>query len=165
MDGELEIIGPRTKAAIALFERKRRALPHASRPPQPRPEFTPPPNPIRTSTAPCGRAAHGVVSSISAVCEQLGLSLRTVRYYEEIGLIACGRGERNSRTLDQDAKSRLREVIELKKIGFSLREIINIIEYNASTSECFMPILESKMQILDRRRTALEVYLCRISTN
>lgn len=62
--------------------------------------------------------------SISEVCEQTGLSPRTVRYYEEIGLLAeVRRREGGRRVYGADELERLGFISRLKALGLSLAEI------------------------------------------
>lgn len=66
---------------------------------------------------------------IGEVAERVGLSLRTVRYYEEIGLVApVGRSPGGFRIYDEDAVERLALVRDLKPLGFSLEEIRAVVE-------------------------------------
>jgi len=62
--------------------------------------------------------------SIAEVCEQTGLSPRTVRYYEEIGLLpGVRRSEGGRRVYGADELERLGFISRLKALGLSLAEI------------------------------------------
>jgi len=62
--------------------------------------------------------------SISQVCERSGLSARTVRYYEEIGLLpGVRRSEGGRRVYGDDELERLRFITRLKTLGLPLKEI------------------------------------------
>jgi DNA-binding transcriptional MerR regulator len=62
--------------------------------------------------------------TISEVCERTGLSPRTVRYYEEIGLLAeVRRREGGRRVYGADELERLGFISRLKALGLSLAEI------------------------------------------
>lgn len=66
---------------------------------------------------------------IGEVAEQVGLSLRTVRYYEEVGLVApVERTPGGFRLYDANAVERLKLVRDLKPLGFSLEEIRDIVD-------------------------------------
>lgn len=70
---------------------------------------------------------------IGEVAERVGLSLRTVRYYEEVGLVTpVERSTGGFRIYDQDAVARLMLVRDLKPLGFSLEEIRDIADMVAS---------------------------------
>ena len=62
--------------------------------------------------------------SIAQVCERSGLSARTVRYYEEIGLLpGVRRSEGGRRVYGDDELERLRFITRLKTLGLPLKEI------------------------------------------
>lgn len=61
---------------------------------------------------------------IGAVCERSGLSPRTVRYYEELGLLPGVRRRAGGRRVyGADELERLRFIQRLKALGLSLAEI------------------------------------------
>ena len=62
--------------------------------------------------------------SIRDVCERTGLSARTVRYYEEVGLLAgTRRRAAGRRVFGEDELQRLAFIQRLKALGLSLAEI------------------------------------------
>ncbi len=62
--------------------------------------------------------------AIAEVCERTGLSARTVRYYEEIGLLpGVRRSEGGRRVYGADELERLGFITRLKTLGLSLKEI------------------------------------------
>lgn len=66
---------------------------------------------------------------IGEVAERVGLSLRTVRYYEEVGLVTpVERSSGGFRIYDEHAVERLKLVRDLKPLGFSLEEIREIVD-------------------------------------
>ena len=67
---------------------------------------------------------------IGEVAEQLGLTPRTLRYYEEIGLLEPpSRMEGGFRLYSSSDISRLENIVHLKRLlGFSLREIKQVVE-------------------------------------
>lgn len=65
---------------------------------------------------------------IGEVAELVGLSLRTVRYYEEVGLVTpSGRSPGGFRQYDESDVRRLTIARDLKPLGFTLDEIREII--------------------------------------
>ncbi len=61
---------------------------------------------------------------ISDICEQTGLSARTVRYYEELGLLPGVRRRAGGRRVyGADELERLRFIQRLKALGLSLAEV------------------------------------------
>ena len=68
---------------------------------------------------------------IGEVSEHTSLSLRTIRYYEEEGLITSHRSKGGQRWYTDQDIVYLKRIIELKGLGFSLSEIRRIIELKA----------------------------------
>jgi DNA-binding transcriptional MerR regulator len=72
---------------------------------------------------------HEQMHQIGEVAEQVGLSLRTIRHYEELGLAPpSGRSAGGFRLYTSDDIERLRLVKELKPLGFSLEETRSLLE-------------------------------------
>ena len=62
--------------------------------------------------------------SIREVCARAGLSARTIRYYEELGLLpGVRRRSGGRRVYGPDELERLRFITRLKALGLSLEEI------------------------------------------
>jgi DNA-binding transcriptional MerR regulator len=62
--------------------------------------------------------------AIAEICERTGLSPRTIRYYEEIGLLpGVRRSEGGRRVYGDDELERLAFISRLKTLGLSLKEI------------------------------------------
>ncbi|OAA28547.1 putative transcriptional regulator [Frankia sp. EI5c] len=90
---------------------------------------------------------------IGEVAEQVGLSLRTVRYYEEAGLLVpTGRTPGGFRLYDEDAVDRLRLIRRMKPLGFTLDEMRSLL---AVRDELADPELdpERREQLRERLRT------------
>ena len=75
--------------------------------------------------------------TISELAREFEISTRTIRYYEEAGLIKpLERNEGEQRLYNRKARARLNLVLRGKKFGFSLGEIKEMIElYDADPSE------------------------------
>lgn len=66
---------------------------------------------------------------IGEVASRVGLSLRTVRYYEEVGLVEpSARTPGGFRLYTQDDIARLELVKQMKPLGFSLDEMRDLLE-------------------------------------
>lgn len=64
------------------------------------------------------------VISIKEVSKQTGISVRTMRYYDEIGLLCpAGKTEGGHRLYGEKELKKLQEIQFLKTLGFSLKEI------------------------------------------
>ena len=74
--------------------------------------------------------------NITEVCRMLGLTSRTIRYYEQCGLI---RTERKSptapRRLNDENIERLRKIRFLQRLGLSLEEIASVIDSEEKAAE------------------------------
>jgi DNA-binding transcriptional MerR regulator len=65
---------------------------------------------------------------IGEVAERIGLSLRTIRYYEEVGLaVPSARSEGGFRLYGEDDVERLRVIMQMKPLGFSLQEMAELL--------------------------------------
>ncbi len=70
----------------------------------------------------------GPTMHIGEVAERVGLSLRTIRYYEEIGLIApSARSQGGFRLYLEADVARLQLVKDMKPLGFSLDEMRDLL--------------------------------------
>ncbi|QOR69790.1 MerR family transcriptional regulator [Ruania alkalisoli] len=66
---------------------------------------------------------------IGAVAERTGLSLRTIRYYEEVGLVTpSARTSGGFRLYTEADVARLRVAMGMKPLGFSLEEMRELME-------------------------------------
>jgi DNA-binding transcriptional MerR regulator len=65
--------------------------------------------------------------SISTLAEEFEISTRTIRFYEEKGLILPGRTEGNQRIYTRKDRARLILILKGRKFGYSIDEIAEII--------------------------------------
>jgi DNA-binding transcriptional MerR regulator len=76
---------------------------------------------------------------IGEVAERVGLSLRTVRYYEEVGLVTpSARSDGGFRLYSEDDVQRLLVVKRMKPLGLSLeemRELLEVLDRSARPEE------------------------------
>ena len=83
-----------------------------------------------TGTAPAaGTATSGELQQIGAVAERVGLSLRTIRHYEDVGLVTpTGRSAGGFRLYTAADVERLSLVKDMKPLGFTLSESHEVLE-------------------------------------
>ena len=94
------------------------------------------------------------LQTISAVAKNLGVSSRTLRYYEQIGLIESNRMEDYAyRVFDEDAIRRLRQIIILRKLHVPVKQIREI--FGNSEAVSVIEIFERNISKLDEQMTAL----------
>lgn len=75
--------------------------------------------------------------TIGRVASRTGLSVDTLRFYEKRGLIAPNRTPSGYRHFSEDVLDRLRFITDAKELGFSLREIKELLSLGVkSTREC-----------------------------
>ena len=89
--------------------------------------------------------------SIAAVCTRLSLSARTVRYYEELGLLpGVRRREGGRRVYGPDELERLRFIQRLKALGLPLADIreLNAVHAIAGSTRAMLARLD---ELLGRR--------------
>ncbi len=66
---------------------------------------------------------------IGELSERAGITARTVRYYESIGLVPPGeRGSGGQRSYTDQTVVRLKKIEQLKALGLSLDEVASVIE-------------------------------------
>ncbi|MEM9923654.1 MAG: heavy metal-responsive transcriptional regulator [Cyanobacteria bacterium P01_D01_bin.50] len=84
-----------------------------------------------------------------------GVPIRTIRYYESIGLIkSAGRTEGGFRQFYQDILTRLSFIKRAQSLGLSLQEIGNILKvYDAGKSPCdeIQQKLEDKISEIEKQ--------------
>ena len=65
---------------------------------------------------------------ISDLVKELDISARSIRYYEELGLLSPKRTAGNHRLYTNRDRVRIKMIIRAKSLGFSLEEIIALFE-------------------------------------
>ncbi|RKF22174.1 MerR family transcriptional regulator [Alginatibacterium sediminis] len=97
----------------------------------------------------------------SELAQQAQVSPETVRYYTRSGLLVASRNTSNGyREYGYQALTRLRFIRKARQIGFSLKEITEILEYeNQANSPCYrvkellsLKIPETQQQIAELQR-------------
>lgn len=69
------------------------------------------------------------MKTLREICDELSVSRRAVQGYEKIGLVAaCSRTERGYLLYDLDTYERIKRVKFYQELGYSLREIKDIID-------------------------------------
>jgi DNA-binding transcriptional MerR regulator len=107
------------------------------------------------------------VFSISDLAKEFGVTTRTIRYYEDQGLLSPGR-EGLNRVFSNRDRVRLKLALRGKRLGFSLAEIRELFElYDVSRDEqrqleAFLERLERRRALLEQQREDIEVMLSEI---
>jgi DNA-binding transcriptional MerR regulator len=94
----------------------------------------------------------GRLYSVNELAEELGITPRTIRFYEQSGLIVCRRVGSN-RVLDRRDRARLMIILRGKRLGFSLshiREFLDLYEADRSQVEQIRLLLNfTRLRIID----------------
>ncbi len=84
-----------------------------------------------------GRKDNGELLRIGQLAQKAGISIRTLRYYEEIGLVQpVGRTESGYRLYDQEALRQLRMIKRMKMLSLKLGEIRRLAETYEKAGVC-----------------------------
>ena len=106
--------------------------------------------------------------SISELAKEFAVTTRTIRYYEDQGLLSPGREGLNRVFTNRD-RVRLKLALRGKRLGFSLSEIRELFElYDVSRDEQrqleeFLERLERRRVLLEQQREDIEVMLTEIN--
>ena len=99
---------------------------------------------------------------IGSVANSLGITTRTIRYYEEIGLMEPPkRLEGGIRVYENEDILRLKFILKLKELGISLKEMQELADIykKHQTTEVIMPklleILDSHISKIDNKIASL----------
>jgi MerR family transcriptional regulator, copper efflux regulator len=97
---------------------------------------------------------------IGQVASSSGVPIKTIRYYEELGLLKpLGRTESKFRLFEPDTINRLTFIKRLQKLGLSLQEIAEILQvYDRGLPPCdeIKQKLEQQLLDIDRRIQELQ---------
>jgi len=98
--------------------------------------------------------------SVSELGNDLGVSARTIRFYEAKGLISPQRAG-NNRVYTARDRARMRLILRGKKLGFTLREIREYLDlYDADPTQLrqtrlLLKAVRRRIELLEEQRTAL----------
>jgi DNA-binding transcriptional MerR regulator len=100
--------------------------------------------------------ADGASLSMAQVCAETGLSARTIRYYEELGLLPGVRRRAGGRRVyGPDEVERLRFIQRLQLLGLALAEIRDLNDVHALAGST-RDMLDRLDELLARRLTELD---------
>ena len=84
---------------------------------------------------------------INEVSKITGVSLRTLHYYDKIGLLVPAKLENGYRVYSNDDLNKLQKILFYKYLNFKLSDIANIIENNNDSL-----IIHSKHSLITRKK-------------
>jgi len=111
--------------------------------------------------------------TIGRLADQAGVNVETVRYYQRIGVIdEPSKPAQGYRVYPEDTVSRIRFIKRAQDLGFTLREVTDLLALNdgdcaeaRSMAEQKRAVIEDRIRDLRRIQSALDdmVSACRIS--
>lgn len=102
--------------------------------------------------------------TISQLAQEFDITPRTLRYYEDEGIVAPARCGRN-RVYSARDRTRLRIALRGRRLGLSLAEIRGVLDIYESPQdtrrqiEHYLALLERHQQVLERKREDIELSL------
>ena len=88
-----------------------------------------------------------VTFHIGAVAERTGLSLRTLRHYDEVGLLRpTGRTDGGFRLYTEPDVQRLLLIRRMKPLGFSLEEMADLLDLTDSLADGDTPEARARLE-------------------
>lgn len=97
--------------------------------------------------------------NIGDAAVKTGLPVRTIRYYEDIGLVAPVRNENGYRQFDEQSIQKLRFLHRSRALGFSLEETRNLLslyEDKHRSSADVKQIVKTRIGAIDRKLAELK---------
>lgn len=93
---------------------------------------------------------------VAELARRAGITTRTLRHYDQIGLLAPSRvTAAGVRHYDADAVARLQRILLLRDVGMPLAQIADLLEHVDEVEE--VAALEEHITVLESQRAALEV--------
>ncbi len=104
-------------------------------------------------------------TQIGALAKDLGITTRTIRYYEEIGLMGnAERREGSTRSYNHDDILRLKFILKMKSLGISLKEIQELSNIFDINDQDFSTITPKLIEILDHHIAVLDDKMVSLSS-
>ena len=113
--------------------------------------------------------------TVQKAAKQLGVTARTLKYYEEHGLVAPGRSNGRYRLYDAADLERFARILRLKSLGFSLQTIAEMLKrpfdhtlttgrarYSESSLREIHDDLQKQLKLLDDRLVAAQRELAEV---
>ena len=105
------------------------------------------------------------VTQIGALAKELDITTRTIRYYEEIGLMGTiDRRGGTTRSYSKDDVLRLKFILKMKSLGISLKEIQELSDIFDINDQEFSTITPKLIEILDHHIAILDDKMISLSS-
>jgi DNA-binding transcriptional MerR regulator len=88
---------------------------------------------------------------IGAIAERLGTTVRTLRFYEERGLVHPQRSPGGTRLYDAEDQERFSALLALTRLGFSLERLVRLagVRSNSRTGDAASREVTDQLQTMD----------------
>ncbi|MFT0849280.1 MerR family DNA-binding transcriptional regulator [Achromobacter sp. F4_2707] len=93
--------------------------------------------------------------TISELAKEFGITPRTIRFYEDQGIVSPERLGRNRVYYSRD-RTRLKLALRGKRMGFQLSEILDLINMYDATRDNTSAQLQHYVDVLEKHRVTLE---------
>ncbi len=108
---------------------------------------------------------NGLLQQIGEVARDLGITARTIRYYEEIGIM--GPPEREDfgpRKYTKNDIVRLKFILKLKELGISLKEMQELAENYDLNNQDGDKIMPKLLEILEAQKENIDLKIARLGS-
>lgn len=108
---------------------------------------------------------HDPLIQIGKLAKQLGITTRTIRYYEEIGLMGpSNRSGGGMRSYNRDDVLRLKFILKLKELGIGLKDMLRLAETFDTHNQDFDTITPQVLEILDLHIRQVDDKMARLAS-
>ncbi len=105
------------------------------------------------------------LTQIGKLARQLGITTRTIRYYEEVGLMGPSvRKTGGARSYNRDEVLRLKFILKLKELGIGLKEMLSLAETFDTHNQDFDTITPQVLEILDLHIGKIDDKIARLAS-
>lgn len=97
--------------------------------------------------------------NIGEASRQSGLPPKTIRYYEDIGLVTADRAENGYRSYDGAHVHKLQFLMRSRSLGFGIdecRQLLSLYEDQQRTSSSVRKVAETKLDEIDKKIADLQ---------
>lgn len=94
--------------------------------------------------------------NIGHAAAETGLTVKTIRYYEEIGLVGPERAENGYRDFGDQQITQLRMLAQARHLGFGLEECRRLLDLNADPARASRDVKALALRNLDTVRSKID---------
>ncbi|WP_407493800.1 MerR family DNA-binding protein [Pseudooceanicola sp. MF1-13] len=94
--------------------------------------------------------------NIGRAAKETGLSVKTIRYYEDIGLVDADRAENGYRDFGDRQITQLRMLAQARHLGFGLEECRQLLDLNADPDRASRDVRELASRNLEAVRAKID---------